>query len=153
MSRWQKTLVTRILVVACLFLWGCFFSTPVNITGTWVGTMRWTSGPAASFDYPITLTLVHEGREVTGTVTLLSHSTSTFDLPIVQGSARSVNLSVIARGTNPWITTEPTIEFRIDGQYEQSVMSGDGTQSIDGTVYSFDWQANLTTEPVVPASL
>jgi len=33
------------------------------------------------------------------------------------------------------------------------VMSGDGTQSIDGTVYSFDWEAVLMTEPVVPASL
>ena len=153
MTRWQKALVARILAVLCLFLWGCFFSTPINITGTWVGTMQWTSGPASGIDYPITLTFVHENREVTGTVTLLSHSSSTFDLPIVQGSARSVNVSVIARGTNPWITPEPTVEFQIDGQYEQTVMSGDGTQSIDGTVYTFDWEAVLTTEPVVPASL
>ena len=153
MSRWQKALVARILVVACLFLWGCFFSTPINITGTWIGTMEWTSGPAAGIVYPITLTFVHENREVTGTVTLLSHSSSTFDLPIVQGSARSVNLSLVAQGTNDQVPGNPAIEFRVDGQYEQSVMSGDGTQSIDGTVYSFDWQANLTTEPVVPASL
>ena len=153
MSRWQKALVARILVISCLFLWGCFFSTPINITGTWVGTMEWTSGPMAGFTQTISFVLLHEGRDVTGTVTLPSPGGSSFDLPIVQGSARSVNLSLVAQGTNDQVPGNPAIEFRVDGQYEQSVMSGDGTQSIDGTVYSFDWQANLTTEPVVPASL
>ena len=153
MSRWQKALVARILVISCLFLWGCFFSTPINITGTWTGTMEWTSGPMAGFTQPISFVLLHEGRDVTGTVMLPSPGGSSFDLPIVQGSARSVNLSLVAQGTNDQVPGNPAIEFRVDGQYEQSVMSGDGTQSIDGTVYSFDWQANLTTEPVVPASL
>ena len=152
MSRWFKALVTRILMLACLLLWGCFLTTPVNITGTWTGEMTWTSGPATGFVYPIVLTLVHEDRTVTGTVTLPSPGGLSFDLPIVQGSARSVNLSIVATGTNPWVTPVPTVEFRIDGQYEQSVMSGDGTQSIDNSVYSFEWQAVLITEPVVPAS-
>ena len=152
MSRWFKALITRILMLACLLLWGCFLAPPVNITGTWTGEMTWTSGPAAGFVYPIVLTLVHEDRTVTGTVTLPSPGGLSFDLPIVQGSARSVNLSIVATGTNPWVTPVPTVEFRIDGQYEQSVMSGDGTQSIDNSVYSFEWQAVLITEPVVPAS-
>ena len=152
MSRWHKVLITRVLVFLCLFLWGCFFSAPVNITGTWIGTMEWTSGPATSFVYPIVLNLVHEDRELTGTVTLLSHATLSFELPLVQGSARSVNMSLVARGTNPWITPEPTIEFEIEGRFDQTAISGEGTQSIDGTIYEFEWQAALVTEPV-PASL
>ena len=151
MSRWQKAIVARVFTFLCLFLLGCFFFTPVNITGTWIGTMEWTSGPASGFVYPLALDLVHADREVTGTVTLPSPGGLSFELPIVQGSARSVNLSVVATGTNPWVTPEPTIEFRIDGQYEQTVMSGEGTQSIDASIYSFEWQAVLITEPVVPA--
>ncbi len=152
MSRWQKALVARVLTFLCLFLWGCFFFTPVNITGTWVGTMEWTSGPASGLVYPITLNLVHENRELTGTVTLPSHSLLSFDIPIIQGTARSANMSLVARGPNPWITPEPMIEFEIEGEFDQTTASGEGTQSIDGTIYSFDWQAILTTEPL-PASL
>ena len=152
MSRWQKAFVARALTFLCLFLWGCFFSTPVNITGTWNGTMEWTSGPASSFVFPFTLTLVHDNRELTGTVTLPSPGSQSFEIPIVQGSARTVNMSLIARGTNPWITSEPIVEFAIEGSYEQSIISGEGTQSIDGTTYTFNWQAVLTTEPL-PASL
>lgn len=152
MSRWHKALVARVLVFLSLFLWGCFFSAPVNITGTWNGTVEWTSGPATGFVYHIVLNLVHEGRELTGTVTLPSHAALTFELPITQGRARSVTMSLVARGPNPWITPEPTIEFEIEGRFEQTTMSGEGTQSIDGTTYTFDWQAMLVTEPV-PASL
>ena len=151
MNRWLKALVARILMLLCLFLWGCFTLVPVNITGTWAGTMEWTSGPKTSFVDPIVFTLAHEDREVTGTVTLPSPGGSSFDLPIVQGSARSVNLSLIARGANTQVPNNPIVEFQVDGQYEQTVMSGNGTQSIDGTVYSFDWQSALTTEPL-PAS-
>lgn len=153
MSRWFKGLVARILMLLCLFLWGCFVTTPVNITGTWTGTMEWTSGPATGFTQPISFVLLHEGRDVTGTVTLPSSGGSSFDVPIIQGSARSVNLSLVARGTNDQVPGNPTIEFRVDGQYEQAVMSGDGTQLIGTSVYSFDWQAVLITEPVVPARL
>ncbi|MCK5584852.1 hypothetical protein KAJ02_02160 [Candidatus Bipolaricaulota bacterium] len=152
MSRWYKALVVRVLVFFCLFLWGCFFSAPINITGTWIGTMEWTSGPAASLVYPIVLNLVHENRELTGTVRLPSHGSLTFEIPIVQGTARSVNLSLVARGVNPWIAPEPTIEFEIEGRFDQTAMSGEGTQSIDGTTYEFEWEAVLVTEPV-PASL
>ena len=153
MSRWLKAVVARILIFLCLFLWGCFLSPPVNISGTWTGTMEWTSGPATGFVQLFSLNLVHEDREVTGTVTLPSPGGLSFNLPIGQGSARTANLSIVATGTNPQVTPVPTVEFRIDGQYEQSVMSGKGTQSIDASVYSFDWEAVLITEPVVPASL
>lgn len=152
MSRWFKALVARILMLLCLFLWGCFLITPVNITGTWTGEMTWTSGPATGFVYPIVLTLVHEGREVTGTVTLPSPGGSSFILPIVQGSTRNANLFLVAREVNDQVPGNPMVEFRIDGNYEQAVMSGNGTQAIDSSVYSFDWQVVLITEPVVPAS-
>ncbi|MBE0635037.1 hypothetical protein IH601_03475 [Candidatus Bipolaricaulota bacterium] len=152
MSTWQKALVARVLLVSCLFFWGCFFSAPINITGTWTGTMEWTSGPAAGFVYSFSMSLLHEDKEVTGTVTLPSHAGSTFEIPIIQGGARSVNMSLIARGPNPLVPSQPTVEFDIDGQFDQTTMSGEGTQSIDGTAYAFEWEAILVTEPV-PASL
>jgi len=111
--------------------------------------MEWTSGPATGLVYPLILDLMHVDREVTGTVTLPSHATLTFEIPIVQGSTRNVNLSLVARGTNPWVPSEPTIEFVIEGRFDQTTVSGEGTQSIDGTTYTFDWQAVLVTEPVL----
>lgn len=152
MSRWYKALVARILIILCLFLWGCFFSTPINITGTWIGTMEWTSGPAAGLASSLILDLMHVDREVTGTVTLPSHAALTFEISIVQGSTRNMNLSLVARGTNPWVPSEPTIEFIVEGRFDQTTVSGEGTQSIDGTTYAFDWEAVLVTEPV-PAGL
>lgn len=152
MSRWQRVLVARVLIVSCAFLWGCFFSASVNLTGTWVGTMQWSSGPASGVSYPIVLDLVHENRELSGAVTLRSHGDSTFDLPVVQGSAHNMSLSLVARGNNPWVPGTPTVEFRIDGTFDQTGMSGDGTQSVDGNVYTFTWTAVLTTEPQ-PAGL
>ncbi|MFC2079600.1 hypothetical protein ACFLSZ_06440 [Candidatus Bipolaricaulota bacterium] len=152
MSRWQKALVARGLIVLSLFLWGCFFVAPVNVTGIWVGTMTWTSGPASGISYSLTLDLVHEGDDISGTVRLPSHGAFTFELPIVQGRSRGAKLSIVAEGNNPWIAPEPFIRFDIEGRFEQTTMSGEGTQSIDGTTYTFDWEAILTTEPV-PAGL
>ena len=96
--------------------------------------------------------LLHEGQTVTGTVTLPSHATLTFELPVVQGRARSINLDLVARGTNTNVPSEPTVEFAIEGRYEQTTMSGEGTQSIDGATYNIEWEATLITEPQ-PASL
>jgi hypothetical protein len=153
MSRGLKGFVARIVMLLCLFLWGCFLVAPVNITGTWMGTMEWTSGPKAGFIDPITLTLVHSDRELTGTVRLPSPGGLSFSLPIVQGSTRNADLFLIARGANDQVPGNPMVEFQIDGEFEQEVMAGDGTQSIDGKVYAFTWQAVLTTDPIAPAGL
>lgn len=152
MRKWQKALVARLLMLSSLFLWGCFFSAPIDITGTWVGTMEWTSGPASSFVYGFSMNLLLDNKEVTGTVTLPSHAGLTFDVPIVQGRARSVNLSLIARGPNPHLQDTPTVEFEIEGRYGPTSMSGEGTQTIDGVTYTFDWEAELIAE-AVPAGL
>jgi hypothetical protein len=152
MSRWHKAAVVRIVMFACVFLSGCFYATPINITGTWVGTMQWTTGPASGISYPIVLNLTHENNSLSGTVTLVSHGSNTFDLPINQGSAHGRHMSLLASGVNDQVQPNPTVEFKIDGDYDQTSMSGDGTQSINGTTYKFDWEATLTTEPV-PAAL
>ena len=152
MSRWQKHLVARIVIISTLFLWGCFLSTPINITGTWTGSFTWTSGPATGITYPFSMELLHEGQTVTGTVTLPSHAALTFELPVVQGRARSINLDLIARGINTNVPTEPTVEFEIEGRFEQTSMSGEGTQTIDDATYDFEWEATLVTEPQ-PAGL
>ncbi len=153
MTRWLKGLVARAAIVLCLFLWGCFMVTPVNITGTWTGTMEWTSGPATGFVYSIVLTLVHQDREVTGTVTLPSPGGTSFDLPIVQGSTRSADLFLMAQGVNDQVPGNPSVAFQVDGAFEQTVMAGEGMQTIDGSTYTFTWQAVLVTEPVLPANL
>ena len=135
-------------MLCCLLLWGCFGAPSINVTGTWVGTMEWTSGPAMGFTQPISFILVHENRAVSGTVTLPSPGGTTFDIPVVQGSTRNVNISLVASGTNPLVPGNPVVEFRVNGEFEQSAMTGDGTQQVGNSVYTFDWQAALASEPV-----
>jgi len=150
MPRWMKSIVVRILLCATLFLWGCMFSAPIDVSGVWTGTMAWTSGPLNGLNQPVTLDLMHVNRTVTGTVTLVSHAMNTFDLPITYGRARSVYLDLEASGQNTMVPSNPDVFFVLDARYTETTMTGTGTQAIDGETYEFDFEATLTT-PAPPA--
>ena len=151
MSRLLKQIVARVLLIGVLFLWGCMFSTPIDISGLWTGTMTWTSGPMTGLNQPISFNLTLVDRNVTGTVTLVSHGMSTFDLPITYGRARSVNLNLEAAGQNTMVPSNPEIFFVLEATYTTNSMSGTGSQSIDGTTYDFELEATLTA-PATPES-
>jgi len=150
MSRWLKLIVVRVLLVGILFLWGCMFSAPIDISGIWTGTMTWTSGPATGLSQPVTLDLTLVNRTVSGSVRLVSHAMSTFDIPITYGRAKSVNLDLEASGQNTMVPSNPTVFFVLEARYTSDTMTGTGTQTIDGNAYDFDFEATLTT-PAPPA--
>lgn len=149
MSRRRKAIIARLLLLATFWLSGCtFFSSPIDISGLWTGTIQWTDGPGAGFTSPITLDLVHEDRDLSGTVTLVGPGSTSFDLEIEDGYARISSLSLDASGVLESTTTQ-SVTISLDGDFLETQMSGTGTQTIDGTTYQLTWEAVLIA-PAVP---
>jgi len=143
----RKTMIVRILMFAALWLSGCMFSVPIDISGLWTGTITWTTGPATGLGSPLSLDILLDSRDVSGTITLKSHGTLMFDLPITQGSAKNSTLLIKAAGVNPHVPSSPTVSITLDGNYHPTTMSGTGSQTIDGTVYTFTWEATFVAPP------
>jgi hypothetical protein len=142
-SKLLKTIIARVLLLAAFWLSGCsFFSSPINISGLWVGNIQWTDGPGAGFTSPITLDLVHEDRDLSGAVTLAGPGSMSFDLNITDGRARTVSMSLEASGTLP--TNPPqNVTIELDGDFLETQMSGTGTQTVNGTTYHLTWEVVL----------
>ena len=148
--RWKRAAV-RIVLFVSVWLAGCMFSIPIDVTGQWIGTLQYTTGPASGFVYPLVMAFVHTGHDLTGKITLLSHSTLTFDLQLTSARAKTPNIRLEASGTNPHIEPPPTISVIMEGTYDAQSMSGEGTQTIDGATYKFTWEASFV-EPADPPS-
>jgi len=148
-SRLQKAIIARGLLLAVFWLSGCtFFSSPIDVSGLWVGNIQWTDGPGAGFKSPISLDLVHEDRDLSGTVTLVGPGSTSFDLAISDGRARTVSMSLEASGTLP--TNPPqNVTIDLDGDFHETQMSGTGTQTINGSTYHLTWEVVLVT-PAIP---
>ena len=149
MSKLQKAIIARALLLAAFWLSGCsFFSSPIDISGLWVGNIQWTDGPGAGFTSPISLDLVHEDRDLSGTVTLVGPGSVSFNLGISDGYARAVSMSLEASGTLP--TNPPqNVKIEFDGDLLETRMSGTGTQTVNETTYHLSWEAVLVT-PATP---
>lgn len=149
MSKLQKALVARFLLLAAFWLSGCsFLSSPIDISGLWVGSIQWTDGPGAGFTSPITLDLVHEDRDLSGTVTLVGPGSTSYDLEITDGKARTVSMSLEASGQLQ-TTTVQEVTIELDGDFLETRMSGTGEQTINGNTYRLTWEAVLVA-PAVP---
>ena len=140
--RW-KIVITRVALLVAFVLSGCMFTAMIDVTGNWVGTLQYTTGPGIGFVYPITLDLIYDNRNVSGTVTLVSHGTYTFDLSINSGQAKNSAIHIDAFGTNPHVDPSPTVSITLDGQFDAAAMSGDGTHVVDGVTYEFTWEASF----------
>jgi len=146
MSKLQKALLARLLLFAAIWLSGCsFFSPPIDISGVWEGEIEWTAYGIRS---PITLDLVHEDRDLSGTVTLVGPGSTPFELEIDDGHARISSLSLEASGVFQAGTTQ-NVTIELEGSFLESQMSGTGRQVVNGTVYELTWEAVLVT-PAVP---
>jgi hypothetical protein len=147
-SKLQKGMIARVLLLAAFWLSGCsFFSSPIDISGLWIGTIQWTTGPVG-IQSPITLDLIHEGRDLSGTVTLMGPGSAPFDLDITDGRARTVSMSLEASGTLP-INPPQRVTLELDGDFLDTQMSGTGTQTVNGTTYHLTWEAVLVA-PAIP---
>jgi hypothetical protein len=148
-SKLRKTIIARVLLLAAFWLSGCsFFSSPIDVSGLWVGNILWTDGPGAGFTSPITLDLVHEDRDLSGTVTLVGPGSASFNLDISDGRARTISMSLEASGTLP--TNPPqNVTIELGGDFLETQMSGTGAQTINGTTYHLTWEAVLVA-PAIP---
>jgi hypothetical protein len=135
------------LVLLCVVLSGCVRVPTVDLTGPWAGSLTYTSGPATGFAFPVQLNLTHEGSSVQGTITLRSHAEFTYILPVVHGRARGGTLLLMARGTNPWVAGEPSIELTLDAEIDSAaILVGVGIHAIDQALYSFTWEATRSAD-------
>jgi len=130
-----------------LALTGCMNLLRTDLTGGWSGQLLWTDGPSACFVSPFFLDLVLTDRELSGSVTLTGHASQSFNLPIAEGRARSSSMNLLADGTNPLITPPITTSFTIAGNYTATSMSGTGSQIVNGSTYTFTWEATRVSGP------
>lgn len=149
MSKLQKAIVARVLLFAMFWLSGCsFFSSPTDISGLWIGEITWTDGPGTGFTSPLTLDLIHENRDLSGTATLVGPGSMSFDLGIANGYARTATMSLDASGALP--TNPPqSVTISLDGDFHEAQMSGTGSQTVNGTTYHLTWEAVLIA-PAIP---
>ncbi len=146
MTKQRKALIARLSICLCMFLYGCFGAPSVNLSGTWAGSITYTTGPAAGFAFPLTLHLTQDPGGIEGTVTLRSHADHTYDLPIAHSRSRAETVLLVARGNNPWVPGEPSIELTLDGEHDPGRLMGVGTQRIEQAIYAFTWEATRSSD-------
>ena len=147
-SRLQKAIIARILLLAVFWLSGCsFFSSPINISGLWVGHIEWTTGPAG-IQTSLSLDLLHEDRDLSGSVWLGGPGGTSFELSVEDGYARTHTMSLEASGILE-ITPPQNVTIELDGDFHETQMSGTGTQTVNGTTYQLIWEATLVA-PAIP---
>jgi hypothetical protein len=143
-------LVLRLATIGFVLLAGAASCTPiasVNVSGGWSGLIVWTSGPMAPLQSSFSLDLFDDDGDVAGSVTLPGGGMNTFEIPVTRGEVHADTVVVEAQGTND-LTTPPTpVRFTFDGQASPTSMSGVGTQYVNGTSYTFTWQATLVAPP------
>ncbi|MFC2077938.1 hypothetical protein ACFLTM_03940 [Candidatus Bipolaricaulota bacterium] len=150
MTRLQKAIVVRVLLFAAVLLSGCIAAVRIDLTGTWAGSLLWTSGPSAAFSSPISLDIVHENRNISGTVTLAGPASQTFDLTISAGRTTARSIRLDASGTVDFVSPPIIVAVSLDGDFDESNMSGTGSQTSDGNTYEFTWEVARTSGPPDP---
>lgn len=148
LNRTPKSILARLALSSfvLLLLTGCVAIVPIDLTGTWRGELVWTSGPVG-ITSSFTLDLVHDSRDVTGTVTLIGPGSQPFELPIVSGRTQARILRLEASGTMDIISPPVDVQFHLEGDFDAEEISGTGTQTNDGRAYTFDWTADRISGP------
>lgn len=140
----------RLASLGCVVLVAAVSCTPaasVNVTGGWSGTITWTSGPMASLTSAFSVDFFDDEGDLTGSATFPAGSMLTFEIPLTRGDVHADTIVFEAAGQND-ITTPPTpVRFTFDGEVTATTMSGVGTQFVNGTSYTFTWQAVLVAPP------
>ena len=145
MKKWRSLIVVTAMLVSALALGGCFGPGLIYVAGTWSGSITWTSGPASGFTSPITLTLVQEEKktQITGEIGLMGPGSKPFSIPITEGTAGNGTFNIQASGEMDVVTPHANVQMEITGHRDGDTLSGTGTQTNDGTPYTFSWTATL----------
>jgi hypothetical protein len=147
MTLFRKAVLARVVLFASLFLFGCFALVRIDLTGGWEGSLLWISGPSTGFSSPMSLAIVHQDRDVTGTITLMGPGSVPFVLTIDEGRTQGRTIQIRASGVLNLGTTTIDVILEIDGDYDSSEMSGTGEQTVDGTTYLFTWELVRVSGP------
>lgn len=147
MSRSFKHLLIGAGLLAALLAGGCASLVTVDVTGGWVGTMTWTTGPLTGATQPVSFDLVQEGKDISGSIVLVGRSTDTYTINITFGRATGRSVEFTASGVNDVVTPSVSVTFDFDGEADDTTMDGTGTAVISGTAYEFTWTATLVTPP------
>ncbi len=152
MAKMVRGIVIGMLFIVVFAIAGCIEVDPIDVSGGWTGFMTWAEGdPNAGFTTPITLALVQEGQAVSGTVGLMGPGSNPFSLSITSGRVRGHSVSIDAAGTLDLIVQPANITISLTSDSDGEMMSGSGTQTIDGVPHSFTWEAMLTSSPTEPS--
>lgn len=139
MKRIHKAILVRVLIVSAFLLSGCFALVRIDLTGTWQGDLLWTTGPSSGFSSPVFLDIVHENRDVSGTVTLMGPGSQPFDLTISSGRTSARTIRIEAFGSIDTISPPLAVTIRLEGDFDETSMSGTGSQTFGGSTYEFTW--------------
>lgn len=146
MSRVGKVIVTRVCLLVALWLSGCsILPTPVDVSGVWGGFIEYTSGPAG-IQSPITLRIVQEDHDLSGTITLVGPGSIPFNLDITTGRVARAEVSLEATGVLA-IQPPQNVTLRLEGELADGRISGEGTQIVNEVTFDLLWEADLIEPP------
>jgi len=152
-KRQRLDLLARLSSAALVLLAGaasCTQLAQVDVTGEWLGTILWTSGPMTSFQSLFSLDLVDDEGTVSGTATVSGSGMSQFEMPILFGEVHADTVAIQAEGLDPMTSPPTPVRYAFDGEATTTTMSGVGSLTVRGAVYTFTWQATRTAPPAVP---
>jgi hypothetical protein len=146
----KKKRLVFVIRLACILLAcavGCAPAAHVNLTGGWSGTFSYTSGPMTSFTSSFSMDLFDDEGSITGSATFPSSAMQWFEIPITNGETHADTVVLEASGFNDKTTPQTPVRFSFDGEATATTMSGVGTHTVNGTPYTFTWQATLVAPP------
>lgn len=139
--------VSRLAFVLLACVVGCAPAAHFNLTGGWSGTFSYTSGPMTSLSSSFSMELFDDEGSITGSATFPSGAMQTFEIPITLGETHADTVVLEASGFNDKTTPQTPVRFSLDGEATATTMSGVGTHTVNGTPYTFTWQATLVAPP------
>ena len=146
-TRQTKAILVRLILAGAIGLSGCIALVHIDLTGIWEGELLWSSGPSAGFTSPISINIVHENRDISGTVTLVGPGSEPFVLTISSGRTNARSIRIDAFGTLAIGSSSISVTLSLEGDFDAETMSGTGTQTIDGKTYEFTWEMARISGP------
>jgi len=132
--------VVRLAFVLLACVVGCAPAAHFNLTGGWSGTMT-------SLSSSFSMELFDDEGSITGSATFPSGAMQTFEIPITLGETHADTVVLEASGFNDKTTPQTPVRFSFDGEATATTMSDVGTHTVNGTPYTFTWQATLVAPP------
>ncbi len=128
-------------ILCSILLGGCaILSPPAAVGGTWSGQITWDASGLWS---PFSMTLVQDGSAIQGEVRLSGPGGQSFAIVVNDGSVGGRDFSLDASGTMSLVSPSVLVQLALDGEVDDTRVTGTGTQWNDGAPNTFEWFADL----------